>query len=97
MSEWETERIGRHDVSIWSHLPKPRFITETDHPLIRAAYDERCRSLGVPMLNIAQRVQFDLEQVDKFGTDGMPFAVRDRMRDKLYTDTALGLQLSAKK
>lgn len=96
MSEaWEPVQIGGERVGVWSGQKRMVYITDTRHPLIRAEYERRKRETGMDKLTRVERVTFDLEMVERFGTDGMPFEVRDRLRDRFYTDLTLARALDA--
>ena len=102
MDKWEYEPspLGREPIGIWN-TGRFTYVTNLEHSVIRALYEERKRALGIPdygCLTPAQRVAFDLELVERFGLDARtPGAVRYRLREWLYTDPALAAALSGQK
>lgn len=66
--EYETDHRGR-PVSVWQTERRFATVTNLQHSLVRAAYDRRCRQLGVQSLDRWQRAALDLELVERFGLD----------------------------
>ena len=69
--KYEHDPRGRR-IGLWS-TGKFVYITDLFHPLVKAAYDRRCRELGLPpyqSLPPMERVRLDLELLERYGGDG---------------------------
>ena len=73
METWEYEADHRgHRVGLWSEDKQFAYITNLQHSLVRAAYEQRCRQLKLKPWDShtrRQRVALDLELVKRFGID----------------------------
>lgn len=81
---WRGERTG-----IWN-TGQFVYITNLFHSVMRREHDTRCRQLGLKngeSMTPTQRVEFDLDMVDKYGLDERtPPEVRWRLREWLYRE-----------
>lgn len=87
---WDYEAPWRGEpTGIWN-TGQFAYITNLFHSTVRREYDERCRQLGLKpyeSMTPAQRVEFDLDIVDKYGLDERtPPEVRWRLREWLYRE-----------
>ena len=86
--QYETDRRGRR-ISIWTEDKQYAYITNLQHSLVRAAYEQRCRQLNLKpweSLTRWQRVQLDLELVERFGIDARtPADIRRALTLPPYT------------
>ena len=90
MAVWEYEAPWRGEkTGIWN-TGCFVYITNLFHSVMRREHDQRCRELRLrpgESMTPAQRVDFDLDMVDKYGLDERtPPDVRWRLREWLYRE-----------
>ena len=69
--QYETDQRGNR-VGVWTEDKQFAYITNLQHSLVRIAYEQRCRQLGLKpwdSLSRRERVALDLELVERFGID----------------------------
>ena len=87
--QYEIDQRGNR-IGIWVEDKQFAYITNLQHSLVRAAYEERCRQLQLKpwdSLSRRERVALDLELVERFGIDERtPADVRRALTLPPYAD-----------